>query len=114
MNIVLRKGQTALPDIINPDKDMTHCFNFFFCQTIPNIHHGFVSSTLSQGMSFVEESCISMLGTLEPFTETDIRQLLKRSSNAFYAVDPLPTSVHGLREIVSKAALVKGTIRYKK
>ena len=29
--------------------------------------------------------------TFEPFTETDIRQLLKRSSNAFCAVDPMPT-----------------------
>ena len=29
--------------------------------------------------------------TFEPFTETDIRQLLTRSSNAFRAVDPMPT-----------------------
>ena len=39
----------------------------------------------------VEESCISVKDTFEPFTETDIRQLLKRSSNAFCAVDPMPT-----------------------
>jgi len=32
-----------------------------------------------------------MMATYEPFTETDIRQLLKRSSNAFCAVDPMPT-----------------------
>jgi len=28
-----------------------------------------------------------------PFTETDIKQLLKRSSNAFSAVDPMPTAL---------------------
>jgi len=32
-----------------------------------------------------------MMATFEPFTEIDIRQLLKKSSNAFYAVDPMPT-----------------------
>jgi len=32
-----------------------------------------------------------MMDTFEPFAETDIRQLLKRSSNAFCAVDPMPT-----------------------
>ncbi|KAK2164042.1 hypothetical protein LSH36_70g07012 [Paralvinella palmiformis] len=40
-------------------------------------------STLSQGKPLVEESCISMMDTFEPFTETDMRQLLKKSSNAF-------------------------------
>jgi len=33
---------------------------------------------------------MSMMGTFETFTETDIRQLLKRSSNTFCAVDPMP------------------------
>ena len=32
---------------------------------------------------------MSMMDTFEPFTETDIRQLLKSSSNAFCAVDPM-------------------------
>jgi len=39
----------------------------------------------------VEESCISEMDTFEPFTGTDIRQLLKKSSNAFCAFDPMPT-----------------------
>ena len=50
---------------------MVHCFNNFFCQKILNIH---------------DESCISMMDIIEPFTETDIRQLLNRSSYAFGAV----------------------------
>ena len=29
--------------------------------------------------------------TFEPFTETDIRQLLKKSSIVFCSVDPMPT-----------------------
>ena len=37
------------------------------------------------------ESCMSMMDTFQPFTETDIRQLLKKSSNAFCAVDLMPT-----------------------
>ena len=32
-----------------------------------------------------------MMDTFEPFTETDIRQLLKMSPNAFCAADPMPT-----------------------
>ena len=32
-----------------------------------------------------------MMDTFKPFTETDIRQLLKKSSNAFCAVHPKPT-----------------------
>jgi len=31
-----------------------------------------------------------MMDTFEPFAETDIRQLLKNSSNAFCAVAPMP------------------------
>ena len=67
---------------------MAHCFNNLFCQQILNLHSGLQSSPLSQPL--VEESCISMMDTFEPFAETDIRQLLKRSSNAFCAVDPMP------------------------
>ena len=36
---------------------------------------------------------MSTMHTFEPFTETDIRQFLKRSSNAFCAVDPMPTGL---------------------
>jgi len=51
----------------------------------------FHSSTLSQGKPLVEESCISMMDTCELFTETLIRQLLKKSFNAFCAVNPMLT-----------------------
>ena len=66
-----------------PDKDTTHWFNNFFCQKLLSIHAGFSSSTLSQGMPLVEESCISMIDKFEPFKETDIRQLLEMSSEYF-------------------------------
>ena len=36
------------------------------------------------------ELCMSMMDTFEPFTEADIWQLLKKSSNSFCAVDSLP------------------------
>jgi len=71
VNKVLHKSQIVLPNKINSDKDMAHYFNNF-CQKILNIH----SSTLSYGKPLVEESCISMMDTFEPFTETDIRHLL--------------------------------------
>ena len=46
---------------------------------------------VSKGLSLVEESCISMMDTFEPFKETDIRQLLKKSSNDFCAIYPMAT-----------------------
>ena len=91
VNKALHKSQTVLPNNINSDKDMVHCFNNFFCQKILNIHSGFQSSTLSQGNPLVEEFCMSMMDTIEAFTETDMIQLLERSFNVFYAVDPMPT-----------------------
>jgi len=91
LNKLSHKTQTVLLNNINSDKDMAHCFNNFFCQNILNIHSGFHSSTLSQGKPLVEESCISVMDTFEPFTETDIRHLLKKSSIAFCAVDRMPT-----------------------
>jgi len=89
VNKVLHKSQTVLPNNINSDKYMAHCFNNFFCTKILNIHSGFHSSNSLQGKPLVEESCISIMDTFEPFTETDIRQLLKKSSNAFCVVDPM-------------------------
>jgi len=83
VNKVLHKRQTVLPNNINSDKNMAHCFNNFFGQKILNIDSGFHSSTVSQVKPLVEEFCISMMDTFDPFTETDIGQLLKRSSNAF-------------------------------
>ena len=75
VNKVLHKSQTVLPNIINSETNMAHCFNI---KKILNIHSGFDSRTFSQGKPLVEESCISMMDTFEPFTETDIRQLQKR------------------------------------
>jgi len=69
---------------------MAHCFNNFFRQEKLDVHYGFPSSTLSQGMSLIDESCMSMMDTFEPFTESDIRQLLKRSSSVFFADDTTP------------------------
>jgi len=91
VNKVLHKSQTVLPNNINSDKHMTHYFNNNFCQKVLNINSGFHSSTLSQDKPLVEESCMSMMDTFDPFTEIDIGQLLKRSSNAFCAIDPMPT-----------------------
>ena len=82
LNKVLNKSQTVLPNIINSDKDIAHCFNNLFSENIFNIHDGFPSSTLSQGMPLVEESCMSMMNTFEPFTAIDIRQ------KAFFTVYP--------------------------
>ena len=42
-------------------------------------------------MPLIEESNISIMETFEPFTQTDIRHSLKRSSNVFCAVDPILT-----------------------
>ena len=42
-------------------------------------------------MPLVDEYCMPMMNTFEPFTETDIRQLLKRLSNALYAVAAMHT-----------------------
>ena len=69
---------------------MAYCSNKF-CQNILIIDNEFHSSTLSQGKSLVEESCISMMDTFEPFTETVIKQFLERSSNPSCKVDPMPT-----------------------
>ena len=44
VNKVSHKSQTVLPNIINSDKDIAHCINYFFCQKILNIHDGFPSS----------------------------------------------------------------------
>ena len=49
------------------------------------------SSTLSQGKQLVEEDYMFIMDTFDPFTETDIRLLLKRSSNDFCAFVPMPT-----------------------
>ena len=75
------------------NKEIAPCFYNFFCQKILNIHDRFPSRTLSQilGIPLVEESCVPVMDTFKPFTEITIRQLLKTSSNAFCAVDPIPT-----------------------
>jgi len=112
VNKVLHKSQTVLSNIINSDKDMAYYFNNLFCQNVLNIHSGFPSSTISQGKPLIEESWMSMMDTFEPFSEIDISQLLKRSTNAFCAVDPMPTwpmkdcldvLIHPITNIVNKS-----------
>jgi len=76
VNKVLHENQTILPNIVKSNRDMVQCINNFFGQKILNIHSEFSSSTLAQGMRLVEESCISTMYMFEPFTETDIRELL--------------------------------------
>ena len=91
---------------------MAHYCNSFYCQKTLNVHDGFPSSLLLQGKPLVEESCMSMKDTFEPFTETDITQLVKRPTNAFCAVDPMPTwlvkvcldvLINAIRNIVNKS-----------
>ena len=72
-------NQTVLLNISEPCKD---CFNNLFCQNILNVYNVLAFSTLSQDTSLIEKSCMSTIGTFEPVIETDIRQLLKRSSSA--------------------------------
>ena len=91
MNKVLYNSQSVLPNSIKSGKDMVYYFLNYFCRKILTIHSGFPSSTLLQGKALVEESCIPLVDTFEPFTETDIRRFLNRSYNAFWAVDPMPT-----------------------
>ena len=55
------------------------------------MHSGFPSSILSQGILLVEESCMSMVDTFEHLEETDVKQLMKRLSNAYCAAVLLPT-----------------------
>ena len=56
-----------------------------------------------------------MMDTFEPFTENDIRQLVKKSSNAFCAVDPMPTwLVNPITNIVNKSLSVGVFPRSKK
>jgi len=50
VNKELHKGQSVLPNNINSDKDMAHCFNNVFFQNILNIYDG----TLSPSLPLVE------------------------------------------------------------
>jgi len=70
---------------------MALCFNNFFCHKILKVHSGFHFSNLSHDKPLVEEFCISMMDTFEPFTETDIRQ----SSNYYCEVDPMSEILSG-------------------
>ena len=57
-----------------------------------------------------------MMDTFEPFTETDVKKVLKTSSSAFSAVDPMPNIVNtslflGVFTRFMKAAFVKPLIQ---
>jgi len=55
-------------------------FNNFFYQKILNTPNRFPSSTLSQGIPLVEESCMSMMDKFKPLSETNIIHLLRITS----------------------------------
>ena len=87
---MLHKSQIVLPNINNSEKDMVYCFKNLLCQKVLNIQVGFPSKLLPYDIPLVEESGMSMMDTFEHFTKSDIRWLLKMSSNAFCAIEPMP------------------------
>ena len=76
---------------INCAENMARDFNNFFHQKIMTIRNGFPSTNPSTDSSSVEESCTSLVDTFDPLSVSEIKQLLKRSSNAFCEADPMPT-----------------------
>ena len=90
-NKVLHESQRIFRNSIDWYKVMGYCFKSFFFQKILNAHNGFPSSTLLHCILLEEKSCISKIDKIEPLIEINIRQLLKRSSKAFCAVDLMPT-----------------------
>ena len=52
------------------------------------------SSTLSHGEPLVEESCISMMDTFVPFTQTNVKHLLKRFAKKDHNVLNMPYCKH--------------------
>jgi len=76
---------------MNCAKNMACDFNNFFHEKIMTIRNGFPSTNPSTDISSVEESCTSLMDTFDPLSVSEIKQLLKRSSNAFCEADPMPT-----------------------
>ena len=74
---------------------MAHCFNNFY-EKILTIYCVFPSNTLIQDIILVEESCMSMMDTIQPFMETDIKELLK--GHLIFSVQ-LTLCLPGLRKI---------------
>ena len=70
---------------------MAHDFNDFFHEKIMTIHNEFPSTSPSTDISSVEESCTSIMDSFDCLSVSEIKQLLKRSSNAFCEADPMPS-----------------------
>ena len=54
------------------------------------IHNEFSSTSSSTDISSVEESCTSLMDTFDNLSVSEIKQLLKRTSNAFCEADSMP------------------------
>ena len=64
---VLHKSQTVLPNNINSDKDMAHCFNNFFCQKILNMKRSSNTSCAVDSMpTWFLKDCLDVL--ISPIT----------------------------------------------
>jgi len=68
---------------------MAYCFNEGFSKILI-IHDGVTSSTSSQGVPLVQESCVFIM---RAFTEYAIIHGLNWSCNVFSVVDPIQTWV---------------------
>ena len=89
VNKVLLLNQTTVPKIVICNKNMAHDFNNSFYQKVNSIH----SSLCSMKKSFPslgEECCTSYMEAFVPLSDSDIKQLAMKTSNAFCEVDPMP------------------------
>ena len=91
VNKVLHRNHTVKPTNINCAKNMAQDFNNFFHEKIMTIHNRFPFTSPSTDISSDEESSTSIMDTFDPLSVTEIKQLLKRSSDAFWEADPMPT-----------------------
>ena len=87
----LYRNKIVKPTNNNYAKNMAHDFNNFFHEKIMTIHNGFLSTSQSADISSVEESCTSIMDTFDLHSTSEIKQLLKMSSNASCGSSPMPT-----------------------
>ena len=89
VNKVLHRKTTVFPDIFDSDKEMAEEFNTFFHQKIQKIRDGFPPTNLAHAIP--SDPCHSSLSTFDALSQSDIKKLLNKSSNAFCDLDPMPT-----------------------
>ena len=70
---------------------MAQDFNKFFNRKNLNIRNGFDLTDRPLGMQAGEVPFTSVLEAFSPLTANEIRELIRRTSNAFCAIDPVPT-----------------------